>query len=405
MRTRGQPAALAAARAVVEAGATHALLLAGVSGVGKTTLALDLAAVLLCTGSVGVARPCRACRGCRMVDSGNHPDLHRLAPEGPGGQIRIGERSNAHPGTIRRLVSDLSLLPVEGGARVAIIEGAHRMNDDAQSALLKTLEEPAGGIMLILCADEEELLLPTIRSRCARIRLGTLDVREIEAILGEQAAADPPTAARLGRLAGGRPGVALAYARAPEAVLARAEIARSLLDLLSSSRARRLAGARELLASAAIVAAALAETAPPAGDDAAPVSRAGRGRRAVQRAGRPGPTAGSSADAGADGEVEPAESSRRAPAAERRRAAAQLIEIWREVVRDLAVVRLGQPGHIRDLALLDDLTAAAEGLDPAAAPRFLVRLGRARELLDVNVGPELLVDDLVIAWRPRSAAA
>jgi hypothetical protein len=340
-----------------------------------------------------------------MVDSGNHPDLHRLAPEGPGGQIRIGERSNADPGTIRRLVSDLSLLPVEGGARVAIIEGAHRMNDDAQSALLKTLEEPAGGITLILCADEEELLLPTIRSRCARIRLGTLDVREIEAILGEQAAADPPTAARLGRLAGGRPGIALAYARAPEAVLARAEIARSLLDLLGASRARRLAGARELLASAAIVAAALAETAPPAGDEAAPVGRAGRGRRAVPRAGRPAPTAGSSADAGADGEVEPAESSRRAPAAERRRAAAQLIEIWREVARDLAVVRVGRPGQVRDLALLDDLTAAAEGLDPAAAPRFLVRLARAGELLDVNVGPELLVDDLVIAWRPRSAAA
>jgi DNA polymerase-3 subunit delta' len=404
LRTRGQPAALAAARAIVETGATHALLLAGPAGVGKTTLALDLAAVLLCTGATGPARPCRACRGCRMVDSGNHPDLHRLGPDGPGGQIRIGERSNADPGTVRRLVSDLALLPVEGGARVAIVEAAHRMNDDAQSALLKTLEEPAAGITMVLCADEEERLLPTIRSRCARIRLGTLDAREIEAILGEQANADPPTAARLGRLAGGRPGIALAYARAPEAVLARAEIARSLLDLLGASRARRLAGARELLASASIVAAALAEAgAPPAGDDAAPAGRGRRTGRAVARPGRSAPKAGSSVDAG--GEGEPAESGRRAPAAERRRAAGQLIEIWREVARDLAVVRLGQPGQVRDMALLDDLTAAAEGLDPAAAPRFLVRLARAGELLDANVGPELLVDDLVIGWRPRGAAA
>jgi DNA polymerase-3 subunit delta' len=395
LRTRGHPAALAAARAIVEAGMTHALLLAGPAGVGKTTLALDLAAVLLCTGATGPARPCRACRGCRMVDSGNHPDLHRLAPDGPGGQIRIGERSNADPGTVRRLVSDLALLPVEGGARVAIVEGAHRMNDDAQSALLKTLEEPAAGITIVLCADEEERLLPTIRSRCARIRLGTLDVREIEAILGEQAAADPPTAARLGRLAGGRPGMALAYARAPEAVLARTEIARSLLDLLGASRARRLAAARELLGAAAIVAGTLAEAgAPRTGDADAPAGRARRGRRVV------GP-----ADPGGEGEVEPAESSRRAPAAERRRAAGQLIEIWREVARDLAVVRLGQPGQVRDTALLDDLSAAAEGLDPAAAPRFLVRLARAGELLDVNVGPELLVDDLVIAWRPRGTAA
>jgi hypothetical protein len=96
---------------------------------------------------------------------------------------------------------------------------------------------------------------------------------------------------------------------------------------------------------------------------------------------------------------------RRAPAAERRRAAGQLIEVWREVARDLAVVRLGQPGRVRDTALLDDLTAAAEELDPAVAPHFLVRLARAGELLDVNVGPELLVDDLIIAWRPRGAAA
>jgi DNA polymerase III delta' subunit len=407
LRTRGHPAALAAARAIVEAGATHALLLAGPAGVGKTTLALDLAAVLLCTGAAGPARPCRACRGCRMVDSGNHPDLHRLAPDGPGGQIRIGERSNPDAGTVRGLVSDLALLPVEGGARVVIVEGANRMNDDAQSALLKTLEEPAAGITIVLCADEEEQLLPTIRSRCARVRLGTLDVREIEAILGERAAADPPTAARLGRLAGGRPGIALAYARAPEAVLARTEIARSLLDLLDASRARRLAGARELLVSAAVVASALADPgAPPPGDAAAPAGRA-RGTRRV--AGRPvrsaSPSAGPPGDPAAEGETEPAGPGRKASPADRRRAAGQLIEIWRDVARDLAVVKLGQPGQVRDTALLDDLTAAAERLHPAAAPRFLLRLARAGELLDVNVGPELLIDGLVIAWRPRGAAA
>jgi DNA polymerase-3 subunit delta' len=406
LRTRGHRAALAATRAIVEAGAAHALLLAGPSGVGKTTLALDLAAVLLCTGATGSARPCRTCRACRMVESGNHPDLHRLAPDGPGGQIRIGERSNADPGTVRGLVSDLALLPVEGGARVAIVEGAHRMNDEAQSALLKTLEEPAAGIMIILCVDEEERLLPTIRSRCARVRLGTLGVREIETILGEQAAADPPTAARLGRLAGGRPGVALAYARSPEAVLARTEIGRSLLDLLGASRARRLAGARELLASAAVVASALADASGPApGDGPAPV---GRGRRTSRRtAGRTVASVPSDAasPANGEGETEPAEPGRKASAADRRRAAGQLIEIWRDVARDLAIVQLGQPGQVRDVALLDDLAAAAEGLDRSAAAQFLVRLARAGEQLEVNVGPELLVDGLVIAWRRRGAAA
>ena len=69
---------------------------------------------------------------------GSHADLHRLAPAGPGNQVRIGDRDNPEPGTVRRLISDLALLPVEGGARVAIIERADRLNEDAQSALLKT---------------------------------------------------------------------------------------------------------------------------------------------------------------------------------------------------------------------------------------------------------------------------
>ena len=110
-------------------------------------------------------------------------------------------------------------MPVEGGARVAIIEGADRMNEDAQTALLKTLEEPPAGVTIVLCADDEDRLLPTIRSRCARVRLGPVGARDIEAIVADHGVADPPLAARLARLAGGRPGIALAYARAPEALL------------------------------------------------------------------------------------------------------------------------------------------------------------------------------------------
>jgi DNA polymerase III delta' subunit len=407
LRTRGHVAARAASRAIVESGVTHALLLTGPTGVGKTTLALDLAAVLLCTGATGSARPCGTCRGCRMVAGGNHPDLHRVAPDGPGGQIRIGDRLNPEPGTIRGLVSGLALLPFEGGARVAILEAAHRMNEDAQSALLKTLEEPADGITIILCADEEERLLPTIRSRCARVRLGTLDMREIEAILGQAAVADPPTAARLGRLAGGKPGIALAYARSPEAVRARTEIARSILDLLRATRARRLAAARELLASAAVVAGAMTDSAVLTQQVEVAAARARRTRRGpTQPVGAAVAVAAPPADAGPESDQELAEAgpARRAPAAERRRAAAQLIEIWQEVARDLAIVQLGRPGQVRDTALIDDLRAAAEGLDATTAARFLPRLARAGELLDVNVGPELLVDSLVIAWRPPKAA-
>jgi DNA polymerase-3 subunit delta' len=371
LRTRGQAAAVDAARSILD-GAAHALLLTGPAGVGKTTLALDLAAIRLCTGAAGDDRPCGTCRGCRLVAGGNHPDVHRLAPDGPGGQIRIGERLSPDPGTVRRLIADLALLPVEGGARVAIVEGAHRLNEDAQSALLKTLEEPPAGVLLILCADDEERLLPTIRSRCARVRLGTLGARDIEALLESSAVADAPAAARLARVAGGRPGMALAYAGAPEAVRARSEIARSLLDLIDAPRARRLAAAKELLAASTTVAAALTDRVPQPEKPADP---------------------------------EPAddapEISRRGPAAERRRGALQLVATWRDVARDLAVVQLNRPALVRDVSLLDELGTAARGLEAGAAAAFLGRLERAGELLESNVGPELVVDGLLVAWPRR----
>ncbi|OGO52003.1 MAG: hypothetical protein A2Z32_00600, partial [Chloroflexi bacterium RBG_16_69_14] len=255
-RTRGQATALGAVAAMIRGPAPHAVLLVGPDGVGKTTLALDLAAGLLCTAARS-DRPCRACRACRMVDGGGHPDLHRLAPAGPGGQVVFGGPEARYRG-VRDLLADLALMSVEGGARVAIVEGADRMNEVAQSALLKTLEEPGAGVTVVLCADQEARLLPTVRSRCFRVRLGLVGSRDIEAIVADHGLSDPPTAARLGRLAGGRPGLALAYARAPEAVLIRAELTRVLLDLTDARPSARLAAARAAVPRATALSAALA---------------------------------------------------------------------------------------------------------------------------------------------------
>ncbi|HEY8847555.1 MAG TPA: hypothetical protein VIM24_12890, partial [Candidatus Limnocylindrales bacterium] len=257
LRTRGHDRAVAQVRTMIAGRTPHALLISGPPGVGKTTLALDLAAGLLCDDPNPAARPCRACRACRLVDRGLHPDVHRLAPSGPADQIRIGDRDRPDPGTVRRLSSDLVLLSVEGGARIAILERADRLTDDAQTALLKTLEEPPSGVTIVLCADDEERLMPTVRSRCTRIRLGPVAIREIEAILAAMDVAEPPLAARLARLASGRPGVARTLALAPEAVAARDEIARTLLDLLATGPAARLAAARDLAARAGDLARAL----------------------------------------------------------------------------------------------------------------------------------------------------
>jgi DNA polymerase-3 subunit delta' len=386
-RTRGQPTALAAVARMVTGLAAHAVLLVGPASVGKTTLALDLAAGLVCAADEPAARPCRTCRSCRMVAGGNHPDVHRLAPEGPGGQVVIGGPRDANgPRGIRDLLRELTFLPVEGGARIAIVEGAAQMNEDAQNALLKTLEEPAPGVTIILCVDQEELLLPTVRSRCARIRLGPMGPRDIETILGELDLADATVAARLGRIAEGRPGVAVAYARAPEAMTIRDEIARSLIDLLDAGRSRRLAAARELLGRARELAEALA------GPTAA---------RAV--AIRPGEVPEPS-ESTPDVELDPGSVGKVAPA-ERRRAARQLLTIWREVARDLAVASVGGRRSVHDVGLIEDVDRAAATLAPGAAAAFLARLDRVAELVAGNVGPELAIDVLVLAWPSRERAA
>jgi DNA polymerase III delta' subunit len=393
-RTRGQPAAVDAVRSMLRVGMPHALLLAGAPGVGKSTLADDIAAALLCLESDSRLRPDRTCRACRALDHGNHPDLHRLAPTGAGAVIPIGGPGREERG-VRDLVRELALLPVEGGARVAIVTAADRMTEDAQSAFLKTLEEPPPGTVLILTASDEERLLDTIRSRSVRIRLGPVPRRDVEALLIEAELAEAPLAARLARLSGGRPGDAVALARAPSSLVIRGEVGRTLLDLAVATRADRLRGGRDLLARVGEMTAALRDAAARPG--ASPTGRQARGRRAVATSDGAADVPGEAAAPGAD---EPASGgpSIRVPAAERRAAALALVGVWRDVVRDLALVALGEPGSVRQSDLLDDLEAAAGRLPATFAATQLRRLDLAGERLEGNVSPELVIDALVLGW-------
>jgi DNA polymerase III delta' subunit len=398
-RTRGQPAAVDAARAMLHAGMPHAILLTGPPGVGKSTLAEDIAAGLLCRDPDPLRHPCRACRACRVFEHGNHPDLHRLAPTGAGAVIPIGGPGREERG-VRDLVRELALLPVEGGARVAIISAADRMTEDAQAAFLKTLEEPPPGTVLLLTASDEERLLETIRSRCVRIRLGPVPRREVEALLVDEGLAEPPLAARLARLSGGRPGDAVALGRAPASLVVRGEVGRTLIDLVAATRSDRLRIGRDLLARAGEMIAALRQAAQPI-----PPPRATRSRRAGE-----GPAAAAqvAATAGPAPAEPPATSEAdepdapgpalRVPAAERRAAALALLAIWRDVVRDLALVSLGDPGDVRQIDLLDDLEATARRLPRTFASTQLRRLDVAGERLEGNVSPELVVDALALGW-------
>ena len=396
---------------MVRGPAPHAVLLSGPGGIGKTTLALDLAAGLLCTADDRTQRPCRACRGCRMVAHGGHPDVHLLGPDGAGGQIVIGGREAKSRG-VRDLIEDLAMMPMEGGARVAIVSAAHRMNEDAQGALLKTLEEPPSGVTIVLCADDEDRLLPTIRSRCARIRMGRVGVRDVEAILADEGVTDIRMAGRLARISGGRPGVALAYARSPDAVRARFELARRILDLLDASPATRLAAMRSAPPTAiemldALDAAAAAAEARTVGETVTEPGQRTRGRgKATPTAAvtAPGSSGDAGGDASADAPIEEEVGVRAIPPARRRRAAEALIEVWLGLTRDLALVGAGGSRSVLDPDLLEELAAASAALPAGAAATFLGRLSRGAELVAGNVSPELVLDSLVLAWPARRAA-
>jgi DNA polymerase-3 subunit delta' len=380
-RTRGHPLALAGVqRAIIQGHAPQAILIVGAAGVGKTTLATDLAAGLMCAAADPRDRPCGTCAPCRKVAHGNHPDVHRIVPEGAGEQIRLTQ--------VQALTQELALLPMEGRLRVAIIEAAHRLNPDAQNALLKTLEEPVGEACIVLCADDPAAILPTVASRAARVRLGPVPMDDIAALLVDEGLADAARASLVARAAAGSAGLAMALARSPEALLIRERIVRHISDLLSADRRSRLGASTSLMADGAALDAAVRGALVADEDEPSPTGgRARTGTRARTGSGT-------------------ARAAARAEPAERRRAARLVLAIWREVGRDLAVMTGHAGGRIRHVEVLEELAAAAASIQLADLVTFLDRLDGWTAALDAYAAPELIVDGALLSWpltRPVAA--
>jgi DNA polymerase-3 subunit delta' len=220
-------------RAVQESRTAQAYLISGPAHIGKTTLARALALALNCTSAV---RPCGQCRSCQLIAADKHPDVQLIEPA--GSHVKINQ--------VRALQHDLALSPVAGKFRVAIFDQFETATIEAQNALLKTLEEPAAYVVLVILAADPELLLPTIVSRCQAIALRPLTVAQVREALITTRDVEPKRADLLAHLAGGRLGWAVRAAGDPAMVEARAIAIDDLLSLLKSDRVTRFAYAEDL---------------------------------------------------------------------------------------------------------------------------------------------------------------
>jgi DNA polymerase-3 subunit delta' len=144
----------------------HALLFAGPRGIGKRTLALELVKHLFCERRTA----CNACRPCRNLAAGHHPDFALLEGET---SIKIDE--------LREIRKEVFEPPYEAPVRVILIDNGEVMTREAANALLKTLEEPPPSNLFIIITSREQEIPLTVRSRCMRIRFGPLSTDTVRA--------------------------------------------------------------------------------------------------------------------------------------------------------------------------------------------------------------------------------
>jgi DNA polymerase-3 subunit delta' len=358
-----------------QAAMTHAWLITGPPGSGRSVAALCFAAALQCT-SDGVPG-CGQCRACTTTMAGTHADVRRVIPEG----LSIGVDD------MRAIVQVASRRPSTGRWQVVLIEDADRLTEGAANVLLKVVEEPPPSTVFVLCApsvDPEDIAI-TLRSRCRHIALVTPSAAAIAQVLVDSDGLDADIADWAASVSGGHVGRARRLATDPEAGERRQRALGLARD--AAMPARAYAAAEELVAAAEAEALVLT-----AGRDEAETEDL---RTALGAGGTGKGTAGAlRGAAGALKDLERRQKSRQTRASRDAldRALIDLATYFRDALllaTGTDTVRANHP----------DMSERAAAMAAHATPERLLRCIEAvlecREALAVNVKPRFAVDAMV----------
>jgi DNA polymerase III subunit delta' len=360
---------------------THAWLITGPPGSGRSIAAVCFAAALQCTSDSEDGGPgCGRCRACTTTLAGTHADVRRVIPEG----LSIGVDY------MRAIVQIASRRPTTGHRQIVLIEDADRLTEGAANALLKVVEEPPPSTVFLLCApsvDPEDIAV-TLRSRCRHVALVTPSTEAIAQVLVDSDGLAAETANWAASVSGGHVGRARRLATDPEARQRREQALALVRDAATPSRA--YAAAEELVAAAETEAVAL--TADRAEAETEEL------RTALGAGGTGKGTAGAMRGAtGAIKDLERRQKSRQTRAS-RDALDRALIDVA-TYFRDALVVsaQAGGAGGVR--ANHPDMADRVAALAAHAAPERLLRCIEAvlecREALAINVKPKFAVDAMV----------
>lgn len=230
---------------------SHAYLFTGPAQVGKTTLALSFAKALNCSSNTTLSpagQPCGECPSCIQIQRGCHPDVRVI---GLGDQAALLNRDPAKQkeigiDTVREFfVQTAAQRPLEGNWKVYILQNAEKLSEEAANAFLKTLEDGSAFNVMILLADDDSGIAPTVLSRCQRITLRPVAAPVITSLLISQGL-DEAKAELLASLSQGRVGWAVMAARDPNVLEQREEETARASSVVGYGPTERIAVAEKL---------------------------------------------------------------------------------------------------------------------------------------------------------------